>query len=171
MKRCPKCGQIYSESDVNFCLNDGELLSRDVGPAREPTDNDDSPPTLLMDPRRVTDQTNWRPTQPPVLYQSPAMNAADRGFGLVDRDRPSSPDQTLATVALGLGIGSIVLSVCCYGGVWLGLPAAVVGFLAMRNIQSDPERYGGRGLAIGGMVTGIISLMISILLFIIVVLA
>jgi hypothetical protein len=47
--------------------------------------------------------------------------------------------------------------ICCYGGLWLGLPAAIVGYIGMRNADSDPTRYGGRGLAIGGMVAGIIT--------------
>ncbi len=169
MKRCPKCGQIYSESDVNFCLNDGELLSRDVGPAGHSNADDDSPPTLLMDPPRVTNQTNWASPPPPVLYQSPTLNRLDLAGGPLTRT--SSPDKTLAAVSLGLGVASVVLSVCCYGGFWLGIPAAFVGFLAMRNIQREPDRYGGRGMAVGGMVTGIISFMISILLIIVVVLA
>jgi hypothetical protein len=52
--------------------------------------------------------------------------------------------------------------VCCWGGVWLGIPAAVVGFLGMRNAESDPTRYAGRGMAIAGMVLGIITFLASI---------
>lgn len=74
---------------------------------------------------------------------------------------PRSADQTMPTIALGLGIGSL-LFVCCYGGIWLGIPAAVVGFIGIRNADKDPARYGGRGLAIGGMVIGIVSLLLSI---------
>ena len=25
-KRCPKCGQSFADPNLNFCLNDGELL-------------------------------------------------------------------------------------------------------------------------------------------------
>ena len=53
--------------------------------------------------------------------------------------------------------------ICCYGGIWLGLPAAVVGFLGMRNADNDNSRYSGRGMAIGGMVLGIISFLTSII--------
>lgn len=168
MKRCPKCGQIYPESDVNFCLNDGELLSRDVGGGQKPFADDDSPPTLLMDPPRVTNQTNWAAPPPPALYQRPDMRAPDVGGAFSARTQ--SPDQTMAVVSLALGISSIAM-VCCYGGIWLGVPAAIVGLLALRNIQSDPERNGGRGLAIGGMVTGIITFILSILFLILAVLA
>ena len=63
---------------------------------------------------------------------------------------------------MALGVASLIM-VCCYGGLWLGVPAAVVGFLAMRNADRDPDRYGGRGLAIAGLVIGIITFIISIL--------
>ena len=68
---------------------------------------------------------------------------------------------TLPTISLVLGIGSCVLA-CCLGGIWLGAPAAVVGFIAMRNIERDPHRYGGRGMAVGGMVVGIITFLATV---------
>jgi len=52
---------------------------------------------------------------------------------------------------------------CCYGGIWLGLPAAVLGFLGVRNAGNDPGKYGGRGMAVGGMVLGIVTFLISII--------
>ena len=51
---------------------------------------------------------------------------------------------------------------CCYGGIWLGVPAAVLGFLGMKNADRDPGRYEGRGLAIAGMVLGGVSLLASV---------
>ena len=60
-----------------------------------------------------------------------------------------------------LGILSLAL-ICCYGGIWMGLPAAILGFLGMRNADNDPSRYGGRGMAIAGMVMGVVSLLSSI---------
>ncbi len=60
-----------------------------------------------------------------------------------------------------MGVISCFL-VCCAGGIWLGLPAAIVGFLAMRNAEREPSRYGGRGLAIAGMVLGIVTFLASV---------
>ena len=37
----------------------------------------------------------------------------------------------------------------------------------MRNADSDPARYGGRGMAIGGMVLGVVSLLGSIVVILI----
>lgn len=156
MKICPKCNQNYSDSNINFCLNDGELLSQ----------YDDAPPTIIMDAPRITNQTNWQQTQyqPPApeplatwqTQQSPVQN---QQFGVAQMS--SSQDQTLPIISLVLGTLSILL-ICCYGGIWLGVPAAIVGFLAMKNADHDPVRYGGRGMAIGGMVTGIITFLIAV---------
>lgn len=143
MKQCPRCNQTYTDDDLNFCLNDGELL----------TSFNDAPPTVFMDPPRVTGQTSWQNAPPPAPWQG-SQNVQNTPFGVPAFAQ--SRDQTLPTIALVLGILS-VLMICCYGGIWLGLPAAVVGFLGMRNADSDPTRYTGRGMAIGGMVLGIVS--------------
>lgn len=144
MKQCPRCNQTYTDDDLNFCLNDGELL----------TSFNDAPPTVFMDPPRVTGQTSWQSAPPPAPWQG-SQNVQNTPYSVPTFSQPSR-DQTLPTIALVLGILS-VLMICCYGGIWLGAPAAVVGFLGMRNADSDPTRYGGRGMAIGGMVLGIVS--------------
>ena len=52
-------------------------------------------------------------------------------------------------------------AVCCLGGFWAGLPAAVVGYFALRNIDSRPDKYTGRGMAIAGIVIGIVTFLAS----------
>lgn len=157
MKRCLKCGQVYSDETLNFCLNDGELLVGHTGYAPPPTQfADDSPPTLLMNQPRVTNPIDWAS---PLANRSPSDVATAPQFGMVAGG--SSRDQTLPMISLVLGIISMFL-VCCAGGILLGLPAAIIGFLAMRNIESNPVKYGGRGLAIGGMVLGIITFLASL---------
>ena len=165
MKQCPRCRQTYSDDQLNFCLEDGELLTafaQEPPPARY---KDESPPTLLMNDPRATHPTNWPqspPAQPAARWQP--QNVQNTPF----QSPAFSPkrDQTLPTISLILGILSLLL-VCCYGGIWLGLPAAVLGFLGMRNADNDPSRYTGRGLAVGGMVLGVISLLASIVFAII----
>lgn len=162
MKKCPQCGQTYSDAAINFCLNDGELLiAADV--ERSPLD-DDSPPTLMMDAARVTDQTNWGAgpltqwtPQTPSSVQTPYNAPAAFGY---------AKDHTLPIVSLVLGILAAFL-VCCYGGIWLGVPAAIVGYLGMKNADSDPGRYDGRGMAIAGMVLGVVTFLISMVFLIV----
>jgi hypothetical protein len=159
MKQCPRCHQTYNDDQLNFCLEDGELLtsfSQEPPPTRY---GDDSPPTVMFSEARVTNPANWPqspPSAPPVPWNQPNMQNvpfASPGFA-------RSKDQTIPTISLILGIASIVL-ICCYGGIWLGAPAAVLGYLGIRNADNDRNKYGGRGLAIGGMVLGVISFLAS----------
>jgi hypothetical protein len=159
MKQCPRCRQTYSDDDLNFCLEDGELLTSF---ASEPVPRryaDDSPPTVFLNEPRVTSPSNWQSgAAPPAKWQQQDLqNSPFASPGFVHRR-----DQTLPTIALILGILSMVL-VCCYGGICLGLPAAILGFLGMRNADSDSHRYGGRGMAIGGLVLGVVSFLGSLI--------
>lgn len=160
MKQCPLCRQTYTDDNLNFCLNDGELLSVFGSEATGGRFADDSPPTIVLDPARRTNPAHWSASgQPPAQWHQPQyMQNAPFGSPGFSRSR----DQTLPTVALILGIFSLPM-VCCMGGLWLGLPAAVVGFLGMRNADSDPNRYAGRGMAVAGMVLGIITFFASLI--------
>jgi hypothetical protein len=163
MKQCPRCQQTYSDDALNFCLEDGELLTSFLKEPPPTRYADDPPPTVLLNEARVTNPTNWPASPPsaaPPARWQPQQLGLNQPFG-----SPSSfqsKDQTLPTISLVLGILSLIL-VCCYGGIWLGIPAAILGFLGMRNADSDPNRYGGRGMAIGGMVLGVVSLLGTLL--------
>ena len=175
MKRCPQCGQTYTDSLINFCLNDGELLSylADDAPQtlfqNEPPKGfaDDAPPTVFLNKPRVTNQTNWPASAPPVQWQG-QQNLQNQPYRVPSLAQ--TKDQTLPTISLILGIISLVM-VCCYGGIWLGLPAAIIGYLGMKNADNDPNRYTGRGLAVAGMVMGIVTCLISIGYIIFIILA
>lgn len=161
MKQCPRCSQTYSDDSLNFCLNDGELLT--VFGQQQPAGRfeDEPPPTMILDQARVTNPVGWpQSAQPPAQWQPQMMQPQPFGSFVAARDK------TLPTVALILGLLSVVL-ICCYGGIWLGLPAAIVGFLGMRNADSNPDIYEGRGLAVAGMVLGIISFVASFIFAII----
>ncbi|HJS51525.1 MAG TPA: DUF4190 domain-containing protein [Pyrinomonadaceae bacterium] len=156
MKRCPKCGQSYTDPDINFCLNDGELLSRLTEPSysspfgdqRSPR-QDDSPPTVVLDQSRVTNPIGWNPpASPPVRYQPP------QGQIFSSYTTPASPNPTLGIVSLVAGLCSI-LGFCCSIGFILSPAAIITGIVALVQNKKDPERYGGRGFAIGGIATGI----------------
>jgi len=149
MKRCPKCGKTYNEP-LNFCLDDGELLL-DEGPQRP---FDDTPPTVMMGDARTTNPTNW--SAPPVQYQAPQMWQQPM--------YPASPNQTLAVVSMCLGIGSLV---CCYVGFLFGFAALITGGIGLSQANKDPQKYGGRGMSIAGMIMGSVTVVIYILLVVI----
>ena len=167
MKRCPRCGQGYTDTSINFCLNDGELLSQyepDEPPTlfsggNPPTQfADDAPPTVIMGSGRTTNASYIPTGGPPAPWGGTSPVSPAYGIG----NFQLSQDKTLPTISMILGICAAVM-VCCWGGVWLGIPAAIVGFLAMRNAENDPTRYGGRGMAIAGMVLGIVTFLASMI--------
>lgn len=65
---------------------------------------------------------------------------------------PSAPAQpqtsTKAVISLVLGVGAFFFCL-------LGLPAAILGALALSDINHRPQHVKGKGLAIAGLVTGI----------------
>lgn len=166
MKICPTCNQIYDDDDQNYCLNDGRLLTKAT---------DDTPPTVFLDPPRITNQ-NYQTGAPISPWQnqlnlqnqaSPWQNQSNlQNQGFMNLPVSYGQDQTLPIVSLVFGILSIPLAFCCYGGIPLGIVALITGYIGLNNEKNDPTRYGGRGLAIGGMVTGGLVLALSILLII-----
>lgn len=68
-------------------------------------------------------------------------------------------NQTLAIVSLVLGIASIIF---CAGIT--GPPALITGIMAKKKATNDPAQYGGAGLALGGIITGILGTLLLLLL-------
>jgi hypothetical protein len=101
--------------------------------------------------------SDWTP--PPA----PAASWGNQGLG---QNTPfSAPpaagggqgqNQTLAIVSLVCGI----LGLCC--GV-LGPVGLITGYMAYNNANKNPMMYGGRGLALGGMITGGLATLLLIL--------
>jgi len=166
MKVCPNCKQNYVDDNLNFCLNDGGIL--------EPVP-DEAPPTILMSQARTTNQ-NWgneKPFSPPNEPFSPPPWQQSQPLQQQQNQPYMAPvygqgqDQTLPTIALVLGILSIFLT-CCYGGFYFGIAALIVGFIGMNNANNNPQAYGGKGLAIAGMIICGISFLATIFWIIIV---
>lgn len=154
MKTCPNCKQNYVDDDLNFCLTDGGILV--------PVP-DEAPPTILMNQARPTNQ-NWsnepfstpnEPFSPPPWQQSQPLQQQQNQPYMAPA-YTQGQDQTLPTIAMVLGILSLLL-ICCYGGFYFGLAALIVGFIGMSNANKNPQIYGGKGLAIAGMIMGGIS--------------
>ena len=78
-----------------------------------------------------------------------------------------SVNQVLPIVALVLG----VISLCCYISPITGLAALITGYLGMKNANNDPVNYGGKGLAIAGMIIGGIMMLVGVAYYVIVILA
>ncbi|HLM03319.1 MAG TPA: DUF4190 domain-containing protein [Pyrinomonadaceae bacterium] len=172
MKVCPNCNQTYTDEALNFCLNDGATLTN--------LRTDEPPPTIQMNTARAT-SPNF--ADPPSQQQPDFMNQPNFGNDPLSnwQNQSMSPNQSqqpymappmmgahgqnqvLPTVSLVLGIVGLVL-ICCWGGIPFGLGALVTGYLGMNNANNNPTQYGGRGLAIAGMVLGGASVALGVIM-------
>ena len=174
MKQCPKCGQSYADQDLNFCLNDGELLMLVAGEGRSerPFDeppptrfaDDDSPPTIIMDSTRTTNPIGWASSASPLPTQGSQI-VTPPGHFPVQYATLSSPNQVLGILSLVMGGLSVTVGWCCYTGMLFGPAAIILGIISLVQNKNDPQRYGGRGMGIAGIVLGSLYL-VGIVLFI-----
>jgi hypothetical protein len=72
------------------------------------------------------------------------------------------PSQGLAVGALVCGI----LSCLCCLSIFTGPAGIVMGYMAKKKADEDPAQYGGRGMALGGMIAGIAGTLLGITLII-----
>jgi Domain of unknown function (DUF4190) len=151
MKICPVCNQTYANDEQNYCLNDGSGLSR--------IENEETP-TVFEDVPRVTNQSNWQTDAPISPWQNQPVQTNQTW---VNPPLVQGKNQTLPTVSIALGVLSLVL-ICCYGGLFFGIGAIITGYIGLKNTNLDPTQFGGRGLAIAGLILGAISLAGSIIL-------
>ena len=160
MKRCPLCSRTYEDNALSFCLTDGSALVKD-----EPAARSSFPPApTIQAPPPASD---WSAPPAPVTPSPGAWNSG----GLPPQSTPvwgggyqqsvsspvygPTPDQGLAIGSLVCGILSFL---CC--SVFTGIPAIVMGIMALNKEKNDPLRYGGKGMAIGGIVLGSLSVVI-----------
>ena len=71
-------------------------------------------------------------------------------------------NKTLAIISLICGIASLI---CCS---WFlpGIAAVVLGFMARGKAKANPAEYGGAGMALAGIITGAISLVMGVIVII-----
>lgn len=155
MKICPVCHESYTDENLNFCLNDGNALST----------RETEQPTVVFDPVRQTNPLGNDLNTGLGWENQPLVNNQNFGAAGYSQTIYEEQNQTLPTVSLTLGILSMILC-CCGLGVPLGAGGIVTGFLALQNINREPIVYTGRGMAVGGIVTGIIGLTVAIIMLI-----
>lgn len=102
-------------------------------------------------------------SQPPAEWAPPPAPEASWQNQEIGSNTPfSTPpagvqgqNKTLAIVSLVAGI--LGVTICC-GGLVPSLVALITGFMARGKANSNPEEFGGAGLAMGGIITGVIGL-------------
>jgi len=144
----PAESDYLKQSTPAFAEPEPTFNSPAVNPFDLPPDQQRNQPIAVQQWNPPPVQSSW---QEPVK-QAPAF----------DRPGPAAgANQTLAIVSLVLGILSIVL--CQITG-----PVAVVtGFMARKRANETPAEYGGAGLALAGIITGVIGsiLLVLVLLY------
>jgi len=76
-----------------------------------------------------------------------------------------APTNGKATSSLIVGITTLVLSWCCGFGV-LGLVAVVLGMKGRSEIRRSGGAQGGEGIALAGVITGAIAVLVGLLVLI-----
>lgn len=79
----------------------------------------------------------------------------------------TSKGTAFATTGLVLGIVSLTVGLCCCYGLPFNILGAIFSAIALVQIKNDPARYGGKGMAIAGLVLSLISILIAIGIFIV----
>ena len=168
MRRCPKCNQEFAEEWLTFCTSDGTPLT-EAGRS-----GDYPPPTIGMPPPPVTATQEERPTmRMPAegFYRGPlAMPQEPQPIAPVWQPPPPpfqyspQPQQGLAVASLIFGIVSITIGLCCYLGVLTSPVALGLGIFALVQIKNNPAQYGGKPLAIIGIVMGALYFLIVALI-------
>jgi hypothetical protein len=74
-----------------------------------------------------------------------------------------NPSSGLAIGSMVVGILALPGSCCCYSSVPLGIAAIIMGVIAMNKAKADPMSYGGRGMALAGIICGAIGFLLAIL--------
>lgn len=164
MKRCPRCNQEFTDEWLTFCTQDGTSLVEVEVWASDP------PPTLVSPRMPPTVSPSEHPTLDlPGRYSAPAQYTppAPIQSGWTPPPPPPypvTPQQTLAVASMVLGITSLTIGWCCYLGVLTSPIALILGIVALVQIKNDPAKYGGKGFAIAGILTGVLYLVIGVLL-------
>ena len=161
MKRCPACSQTYTDDELSFCINDGTALVR-MGtsdpqatimsaPPPPPQSYNDAGQSGWTDPPGYSPPQAWNAPgawQPPPAPQSMQGVPPPTGMAQVGRQQPQ---MSLGIASLICGVLSITLGLITCTGPVLALVALILGIVALVQIKNDPQRFGGKGFAIGGI--------------------
>jgi len=155
MKRCPTCNQQFTDEWLTFCTSDGTSLIEVKGSAEPPPTfaYPPIPPTVSRSEEPTLDFPDaYTPPPVPVIIPPPASPTGWQA-------PPPPPfivkqQNAMAAISLALGIVSMTVGWCCSIGVLTAPVAIALGIAALVQIKNNPTRYSGKGMAIGGIVTG-----------------
>ena len=71
-----------------------------------------------------------------------------------------------ATTGLIMGLVSITFGLCCCYGIPFNVLGIIFSLVALAQIKGSPHLYSGKGIAIAGLITSLLSLVLVALLMI-----
>lgn len=192
MKRCPTCTRTFLDEQLSYCTDDGTRLvdqqqsssfdpqatvldspkvaTNDISspaPTR-PFRADEMPggwstPHSWADPPAapVVTPPSWSstPTPPPSAWTPPPAPRV----GYAARKPQQNP---VAIASLAAGVFSLTIGLCCYVGIGTGPIAIILGVVALVQLKNSPALPASKGMAIGGIATGVVSMILLVLFFI-----
>lgn len=140
-------------SNLRPCMNCGHMCAPDAQVC--PSCGGEPSPAAPSRPERSRPPAETAATQPPQT----AAEAPQTGPAVTYLGNVGPPPHAREPKTSGMAIASFVLSLCGFfcAGMILGTLAVIFGGVALAKINSDPQ-LGGKGLAIAGLVIGIIDL-------------
>jgi hypothetical protein len=166
MKRCPTCNQTFEEEWLSFCTRDGTTLVEESIDANQP------PPTILAPPQADAAQPTWVTPSADLPSSSPQWSQPTPIWQPPPPPAYAQPEsKSLATAAMVIGIVGVTVGWLCLGPI-PGIAAIIMGAVAISQIKKTPDRVGGKPMAVVGVVTGSVTVLIyaGIMIFYIVVL-
>ena len=101
----------------------------------------------------------------PAISSGGALNQSRKVASSNSKKAAAPQTSALAIVSLALGLASIIF---CFGPI-TGIPAAIVGHMAKREIQNSDGKLTGSGLASAGFWMGILTVIFFVLFILIII--
>jgi Domain of unknown function (DUF4190)/GYF domain 2 len=74
---------------------------------------------------------------------------------------PVRRTNSFAVTGLVLGIISVTFGMCCCYGIPFNIIGIVFSLIAISQINQNPQAYEGKGMAVGGLVLSVVSLVLA----------
>ena len=73
----------------------------------------------------------------------------------------------MAIAGMGLGISSIILFFTSWIAMIIGIVGIILSIIALKKANKDPNNYGGRGMAIAGIICGAGGLVLAVIVIVV----
>lgn len=136
-------------------------------PTVEPTPFDEAP--TMFQPPVSTPFDQPEPAPVAEWTPPPAPDASWQNKEIGSNTPFEPPPPGAGGPSQGLAVGSLIcgiLSCLCCLSVLTGPAAIIMGFIAKKHADENPSQFGGRGLAIGGMIAGAVGFLIGVVVIV-----